>query len=88
LAEYDYDRLAREVALGALRASDGLAVAVTDAEIRQAMVILPRRAVVEPSGSVGVAGQRRLVASGRVARDACVVCVLALASRISSACWR
>jgi threonine synthase len=64
-------------ALNAVRASNGLAVAVTDEEIRRAMRDLASDGLfIEPSGSVSVAGLRRLVESGRVAREESVVCVL------------
>ncbi len=64
-------------ALDAVRASNGAAAAVTDEEIRQAMRDLASEGLfVEPSGSVGLAGLRRLAENGQVGRDESVVCVL------------
>jgi threonine synthase len=63
--------------LAAVRASGGAAAGVTDDEIRQAMRDLAREGLfVEPSGSVGLAGLRRLVRAGHVDPSESVVCVL------------
>lgn len=64
-------------ALAAVRESGGAAAGVTDDEIRQAMRDLAGEGLfVEPSGSVTLAGLRRLVQAGHVGRDESVVCVL------------
>jgi threonine synthase len=64
-------------ALAAVRESDGAAVGVTDDEIRAAMRDLAGEGLfIEPSGSVTLAGLRRLVREGRVDPDESVVCVL------------
>jgi threonine synthase len=60
-----------------LRASAGTALAVDDAEIAEARAVIGRDGVgCEPASAASLAGLRRLVADGTVARDADVVCVL------------
>jgi threonine synthase len=63
--------------LAAVRESGGAAAAVTDDEIRAAMLDLAHEGLfIEPSGAVTLAALRKLVASGHVHRDESVVCVL------------
>ncbi|BBK44755.1 threonine synthase [Allostella vacuolata] len=59
-------------------ASGGLAVAVEDAAIRQAMALLARSEgiLAEPTGASSVAALAVLLADGRIARDATVVCLV------------
>lgn len=59
-------------------ASEGLAVAVDDDAIRAAMALLARKEglLAEPTGASSVAALRMLVADGRIARDARVVCLV------------
>jgi threonine synthase len=60
-----------------VRASDGTVLAVEDAEIAEARAIIGRDGVgCEPASAASLAGLKRLVAAGRIARDADVVCVL------------
>jgi len=60
-----------------VRASDGTVLAVEDAEIAEARAVIGRDGVgCEPASAASLAGLKRLVAAGRVARDADVVCVL------------
>jgi threonine synthase len=64
-------------ALRALRECGGEVVAVEEAEIADAKAAVGRDGVgCEPASAATVAGLRRLVAEGRVARDEEVVCVL------------
>jgi threonine synthase len=63
--------------LQAVRESGGAAAAVSDAEIREAMLDLAREGLfIEPSGAVTLAGLRRLVRAGYVDAGESVVCVL------------
>ena len=60
-----------------VRASGGTVLAVDDAEIAEARAVIGRDGVgCEPASAASLAGLRRLVADGAVARDADVVCVL------------
>ncbi len=60
-----------------VRASGGTVLAVSDAEIADARAMIGRDGVgCEPASAASLAGLRALVASGTVARDADVVCVL------------
>jgi threonine synthase len=60
-----------------VRASDGTVLAVEDAEIAEARAVIGRDGVgCEPASAASLAGLKRLVAAGHVARDADVVCVL------------
>jgi threonine synthase len=64
-------------ALEAIRASQGSAVGVSDPETIDAMKLLASEGqFIEPSGSVAVAGLRKLVAEGAISRDERVVCVV------------
>ncbi|WP_374447849.1 threonine synthase [Stella sp.] len=59
-------------------ASRGLAVAVPDPAIRDAMALLARQegVLAEPTGASSVAALAMLLADGRIARDATVVCLV------------
>ncbi|HTD35438.1 MAG TPA: pyridoxal-phosphate dependent enzyme, partial [Candidatus Elarobacter sp.] len=60
-----------------VRFSAGTVLDVTDEEIAEARAIVGRDGVgCEPASAASLAGLRKLVASGAVARDADVVCVL------------
>jgi threonine synthase len=60
-----------------VRASAGTVLDVSDAEIAEARATIGRDGVgCEPASAASLAGLRRLVASGNVAQDADVVCVL------------
>lgn len=60
-----------------VRASGGTVLAVDDAEIAEARAVIGRDGVgCEPASAASLAGLRRLVADGTIARDADVVCVL------------
>jgi threonine synthase len=60
-----------------VRASGGTVLAVEDAEIAEARAVIGRDGVgCEPASAASLAGLRRLVEDGTVARDADVVCVL------------
>jgi threonine synthase len=60
-----------------VRASGGTVLDVSDAEIAEARAVIGRDGVgCEPASAASLAGLRRLVADGSVARDADVVCVL------------
>ena len=60
-----------------VRASGGTVLDVDDAEIAEARAVIGRDGVgCEPASAASLAGLRRLVAEGTVARDADVVCVL------------
>jgi threonine synthase len=60
-----------------VRASGGTVLAVVDAEIAEARAVIGRDGIgCEPASAASLAGLRRLVAEGAVARDADVVCVL------------
>lgn len=64
-------------ALEAIRASQGSAVGVSDPETIDAMKLLAREGqFIEPSGSVAIAGLRKLVAEGAISPDERVVCVV------------
>jgi threonine synthase len=58
--------------------TEGLAVAVPDPAIREAMALLARREglLAEPTGASSVAALRLLLADGRIAKDATVVCLV------------
>jgi threonine synthase len=64
-------------ALAAIYNSNGLAETVTDDEIIQAQLDLARLEGigVEPASATSIAGLRKLVESGKIARDELVVCV-------------
>ncbi|MEM3736537.1 MAG: threonine synthase [Candidatus Bathyarchaeia archaeon] len=64
-------------ALQAIRDSGGTAEAVTDEEILEAQKLLARREglFVEPASASSIAGLRRLLGEGRIAKDDLVVCV-------------
>jgi threonine synthase len=66
------------LALPAIRESNGLALAVSDDEIRHAQRLLAAQEglFIEPSGVVGLAGLLRLIGDGRIAAGARVCCVL------------
>ncbi len=59
-------------------ATEGLAVSVDDEAIRAAMALLARSegVLAEPTGASSVAALRMLIADGRIARDASVVCLV------------
>jgi threonine synthase len=60
-----------------VRTSGGTVLDVTDAEIAEARAVIGRDGVgCEPASAASLAGLRRLVVDGSVARDADVVCVL------------
>ena len=60
-----------------VRSSGGTVLAVEDAEIAEARAAIGRDGVgCEPASAASLAGLRRLVADGTIARDADVVCVL------------
>lgn len=61
-----------------VRQSGGLAVAVTDDEIRAAMSDLARLQglLAEPTGASSFAAARQLVKSGRIPQDAVIVCMV------------
>src|SRR5690606_18700228 len=61
-----------------VRQSGGLAVAVTDDQIRAAMAELAHRQglLAEPTGASSVAGAQALLASGRIPMDAVIVCMV------------
>jgi threonine synthase len=60
-----------------VRASGGTVLDVTDAEIAEARAVIGRDGVgCEPASAASLAGLKRLVANGSVARDADAVCVL------------
>jgi threonine synthase len=60
-----------------VRASNGTVLEVSDAEIAEARAVIGRDGVgCEPASAASLAGLRRLVERGEVARDADVVCVL------------
>ena len=60
-----------------VRASGGTVLDVADGEIAEARAVIGRDGVgCEPASAASLAGLRRLVADGSVARDADVVCVL------------
>jgi threonine synthase len=60
-----------------VRGSEGTVLAVEDAEIADARAVIGRDGVgCEPASAASLAGLRRLVDAGTVARDADVVCVL------------
>jgi threonine synthase len=64
-------------ALAEVRASHGTVLDVPDDEIAEARAAIGRDGVgCEPASAASVAGLRRLVAAGTIARDADVVCVL------------
>jgi threonine synthase len=71
-------RVAGHHAYEAVRRSGGTAVAVTDAEMRQALLDLGGREGIyaEPASAAAVAGARRLAASGALDAGSRVVCVL------------
>src|SRR5262249_49792550 len=62
----------------AVRRAGGTAVAVTDTEMRQALLDLGAREGIycEPASAAAVAGARKLVALGTIATGSRVVCVL------------
>ncbi|WP_457556186.1 threonine synthase [Candidatus Pyrohabitans sp.] len=64
-------------ALRALRESHGIAESVTDEEIIEAQKLLARRLGigVEPASAASIAGLRKLLEAGEIARDERVVCV-------------
>jgi threonine synthase len=65
------------LALDSVRASDGAAIAVEDAEILDAVRRLGEEGLmIEPSGAVTLAAVRRGVAQGLIGPDESVVCVL------------
>ncbi len=61
-----------------VRRSGGLAVAVTDDQIRGAMAELAHRQglLAEPTGASSFAGAQALLASGRIPMDAVIVCMV------------
>lgn len=63
-------------ALGALRASKGTAVALTEDEILEGQSLLARLAGIfaEPAGAISVAAAKKLVEAGSVQKDEVVVC--------------
>ena len=64
-------------AVRAIRATDGVVLSVTDAEILEAKSVVDRSGVgCEPASAASVAGVRRLVADGTIKRDESVVAVL------------
>jgi len=64
-------------AVAALRESNGVVVAVSDAEILEAKTVIDRAGVgCEPASAASLAGLRRLVADGTIAPDARVSAVL------------
>ena len=66
------------LALPAISESEGLAVAVTDDEIREAQRLLARQEglFIEPSGAVSAAGLLKLVRDGQVSRGKTACCLL------------
>jgi threonine synthase len=71
-------RVAGHHAYHAVRASGGTAVAVTDAEMRQAVLDLATREGIytEPAAAAALAGARTLIASGAAWPGSRIVCVL------------
>jgi len=66
-----------DLAMAALRESEGTAVAVSDSEILSSMRVLASEGIFsEPSGSVTIEGLRKLVRSGEIGHDETVVCVM------------
>lgn len=66
-----------ERAVRAIRATDGVVVSVGDDEILAAKVVIDRAGIgCEPASAAGVAGLRRLTASGTVSKNASVVAIL------------
>jgi threonine synthase len=64
-------------AVRAVRETNGVVLAVTDAEILEAKAVIDASGVgCEPASAASVAGVRALRASGQIADDACVVSVL------------
>ena len=64
-------------ALAAIRASNGAAVGVEEADITEAVRLLGQEGLmIEPSGAVTVAAVRRGVREGTIGREESVVCVL------------
>jgi len=64
-------------ALATIRASNGAAVGVEEADIIEAVRLLGQEGLmIEPSGAVTVAAVRRGVREGTIGRDESVVCVL------------
>ena len=63
-------------ALGALRASKGTAVALTEDEILEGQSLLARLAGIfaEPAGAISVAAAKKLVEAGSIQKDEVVVC--------------
>jgi threonine synthase len=63
-------------AIGALRASKGTAVALTEDEILQGQSLLARLAGIfaEPAGAISVAAAKKLVEGGSIQKDEMVVC--------------
>jgi threonine synthase len=60
-----------------VRASNGTVLSVEDAEIAEARAVIGRDGVgCEPASAASLAGLRRLVDDGTIARDADIVCVL------------
>lgn len=65
-----------DLALMAIRASQGAAVAVADTEIRVALQTFARMGVcVEASSAAALAGAMRLLGAGDISRDECVVII-------------
>lgn len=64
-------------AIRAIRASKGTAEAVSDAEIIEAQKLMARLEGigVEPASASTIAGLKKFIAQGVIARDECVVCV-------------
>lgn len=63
--------------LAAIKESGGTAVAVSDDEIREAMVLIAREGILaEPSAAAPVAALRRCLMEGKVQSDDDVVCVV------------
>jgi threonine synthase len=63
--------------LAAIRASNGAAVGVEEADIIEAVRLLGQEGLmIEPSGAVTVAAVRRGVQEGTIGRDESVVCIL------------
>jgi threonine synthase len=63
-------------ALGALRASNGTAVALSEGEILEGQSLLARLAGIfaEPAGAISVAAAKKLAAAGSIHKDETVVC--------------
>lgn len=61
-----------------VRKSGGFAIAVSDSEIRDAMITLARTEgiLAEPTGAAALAGVRRALIEGRLAKNASIVCMV------------